>query len=49
MRRIGILLALVLAGELVFSLPFHTIRFFRPTFLDVFGISNTELGDLFAV
>lgn len=49
MRRIGILLALVLAGELVFSLPFHTIRFFRPTFLDVFAISNTELGDLFAV
>lgn len=49
MRRIGILLALVLAGELVFSLPFHTIRFFRPTFLDVFAISNTELGDLFAI
>lgn len=48
MRRIAILFAVILAGELVFSLPFHTVRYFRPTFLDVFGISNTELGDLFA-
>lgn len=48
MRRIAILIAVILAGELVFSLPFHTVRYFRPTFLDVFGISNTELGDLFA-
>ncbi len=49
MRRIAILIAVILAGELVFSLPFHTVRYFRPTFLDVFGISNTELGDLFAM
>jgi predicted MFS family arabinose efflux permease len=34
---------------MIFSLPFHTARFFRPTFLDVFGFSNTELGDMFAV
>jgi len=40
---------LVLAGELIFGLPFHTTRFFRPTFLDVFSFSNTQLGDMFAV
>ncbi len=33
----------------MFSLPFHVARFFRPTFLDVFGVSNTELGDIFAL
>ena len=48
MRRLGILIAVILAGEFVFSLPFHTIRYFRPTFLDVFAISNTDLGDMFA-
>jgi nitrate/nitrite transporter NarK len=48
LRRLGILIAVILAGELVFSLPFHTIRYFRPTFLDVFAISNTDLGDMFA-
>ncbi len=48
MRRIGILLAVIVAGELVFTLPFQTVRFFRPTYLDVFSISNTQLGDLFA-
>jgi sugar phosphate permease len=41
--------ALVIAGEMVFGLPFHVSRFFRPTMLDVFGFSNTQLGDLFAV
>lgn len=41
--------ALVVAGEMVFSLPFHTARFFRPTLLEVFGLTNTQLGDLFAV
>ena len=34
---------------MVFALPFNTARFFRPTLLDVFGFSNTQLGDLFAV
>ena len=41
--------ALVLAGEIIFGLPFHTTRFFRPTFLEVFGFSNTQMGDVFAV
>lgn len=48
MQRIGIMLAIVIAGEMIFALPFQTVRFFRPTYLDVFGITNTELGDLFA-
>jgi sugar phosphate permease len=43
------MLALVVAGEIVFGLPFHTARFFRPTLLEVFGFTNTQLGDLFAV
>ena len=40
---------LVFAGEMVFGLPFATSRFFRPTMLEVFGFTNTQLGDLFAV
>ena len=40
---------LVVAGEVVFGLPFHTARFFRPTMLEVFGFTNTQLGDLFAL
>jgi nitrate/nitrite transporter NarK len=35
---------LVLAGEAVYALPFHVARFFRPTVLETFGLSNTELG-----
>jgi sugar phosphate permease len=49
MKRILHMLVLILAGEMIFSLPFHTARFFRPTLLDTFGFSNTELGDAFAV
>lgn len=49
MRRILQITVLIVAGEMIFSLPFHTARFFRPTFLDVFGFSNTDLGDIFAV
>lgn len=49
MHRIVFMLALILAGELIFGLPFHTTRYFRPTFLQVFGLSNTQLGDIFAV
>ncbi|NNC77731.1 MAG: MFS transporter [Woeseiaceae bacterium] len=49
MSRAKLIITLVLAGEMVFSLPFHTARFFRPVLLDVFSFTNTELGDLFAV
>lgn len=44
-----LMLVLVVAGELVFGLPYNVPRFFRPTMLDVFGITNTQLGDMFAV
>lgn len=47
--RVFLMLTLVLAGEIVFGLPFHTARFYRPTFLEAFGFSNTQLGDVFAV
>lgn len=49
MRRFIFILVLILAGELIFGLPFNIPRFFRPTFLQAFGLSNTELGDIFAV
>ena len=49
MKRILQMVALIAAGEMIFGLPFHTTRFFRPTFLDVFGFSNTQLGDVLAV
>ena len=48
-RRIANMLILILAGEIIFGLPFHLARFFRPTYLDVFNISNTNLGDVYAV
>ena len=49
MTRFVFIVALVIAGEMVFSLPFHITRFFRPTVLEVFGFTSTQLGDLFAV
>ena len=49
MSRIVFIVTLIIAGEMVFGLPFHLSRFFRPTMLEVFGFTNTELGDLFAV
>jgi len=44
MHRIMFMAGLILAGEAVFALPFHLTRFFRPTVLEVFQLSNTELG-----
>lgn len=40
---------LILAGESVFILPFVLQRIFRPTFLETFQVSNTELGYCFSV
>ena len=40
---------LIIAGEAVFSLPFHVARFFRPTVLHVLDFTNTELGAVQAV
>lgn len=48
-HRFVILFCLILAGEAIFSLPFHVARFFRASLLDVFGFTNANLGDVFAV
>jgi nitrate/nitrite transporter NarK len=49
MKRTLHIIALIISGEMIFGLPFHTARFFRPTLLEAFGFTNTQLGDLFAV
>ena len=38
------MLGLVIAGEAIFILPFHVTRFFRPSVMEIFGLSATELG-----
>ncbi len=43
------LILLILAGEAVFVLPFVLQRVFRPTFLEVFDINNTEIGTCFSI
>ncbi len=43
------LFALVVAGETIFSLPFHVARYFRPSVLEGLSLSNADLGDVFAV
>jgi len=43
------LFSLILAGEAIFFLPFVLARVFRPTLLQVFEISNLELGSAFSV
>jgi MFS family permease len=48
-RRALALLGLVAAGESIFFLPFVLARVFRPTLLEVFGLTNLELGTAFAV
>lgn len=46
--RIINFILIVISGEIIFSLPFHTTRFFRPQFLEFFNLSNSDLGDIFA-
>jgi len=48
-KKTGILITLILAGEVIFFLPFVLARIFRPTLLLVFEISNFELGTYFSV
>lgn len=47
-QRALILFALIVSGEAIFFLPFVIPRVFRPTFLEVFGITNLELGTFFS-
>ncbi len=42
------LFSLIFAGEMIFGLPFHVARFFRPSLLESFSLTNTQLGDTFA-
>ncbi len=48
-RRGLTIAALIVAGESVFLLPFVLARVFRPTLLDVFGLTNLELGTAFSI
>lgn len=41
--------ALIVAGEAAFFLPFLLARVFRPTLLDVFDLTNLELGTAYSV
>ena len=47
--RAVILLTLMVAGEGSFLLPFVLARIFRPTLLDVFGLTNLQLGAVFSL
>lgn len=47
--RIFRIILLILAGESIFILPFVLARIFRPTFLDVFQLNNTQLGVCFSI
>jgi sugar phosphate permease len=47
-KRFLSMLALVIAGEMIFSLPFHLPRYLRPSFIEGFNLTNSELGDMFA-
>jgi sugar phosphate permease len=49
LERVMFIGCLIIAGEAVFSLPFHVARFFRPTVLQAFELTNTELGAVQAV
>jgi len=44
LQRILMMGCLIVAGETIYSLPFHVARFFRPTFLLAFDFTNTQLG-----
>lgn len=47
-KPLGIVL-LILAGEAIYLLPFVLARVFRPTFLSVFQLNNTQLGSCYSV
>ena len=43
------LLYLIIIGEIIFSLPFHISRFFRPSLIQEYGYDNTKLGLAFSI
>src|SRR5688572_19426050 len=48
-RRAVVMLALIAAGEIIFTLPFVIAPVFRPTFLEVFGLTNLQLATAFSL
>lgn len=48
LSRAGVMLVLIVSGEAIFVLPFVLPRVFRPTLLDVFGLSNLQLGTMYS-
>lgn len=44
LQRVLVMASLILSGEAIFGLPFHVTRFFRPTVLRAFKLTNTQLG-----
>ena len=48
-RQAIFMLALMLTAEAIFALPFLIARVFRPTLLDVFQITNLQLGTAFSM
>ncbi len=48
-RRTIIMVLMIAAGETIFLLPFVVARIFRPTFLEVFNLTNLQLGSAFAL
>jgi sugar phosphate permease len=48
-KRILSIVLLIISGEAVFVLPFVLARVFRPTYLAVFDLTNTELGNCFMI
>lgn len=49
LKKTWVLISLILAGESIFFLPFVLPRIFRPTLLEVYEISNFELGSYFSL
>lgn len=49
LHRARLILTLIIAGEAVYGLPFIVARVFRPTLLDVFQITNLQLGTAFTL
>ena len=43
------LLYLIIIGELIFALPFHISRFFRPSFIEDYNYNNMSLGVAFSI
>ena len=43
-KKVIAIISLIMAGEIIFALPFHLARFFRPTMLEAFDLTATQLG-----